>query len=37
MASFTSRLLVLLQIALLVASAVLMGSSVVCHGARDGG
>ncbi|WVZ79599.1 hypothetical protein U9M48_027163 [Paspalum notatum var. saurae] len=32
----TARLLVLLQIALFLFSAVLMSSSV-CHGARDGG
>lgn len=39
MASFAgaARLLTLLQVALLVVSAVLMSGSAVCHGARDVG
>ncbi|PAN23506.1 hypothetical protein PAHAL_4G097000 [Panicum hallii] len=32
----TARLLLLLQIALFVASAVIMSGGSVCHGARDG-
>jgi hypothetical protein len=39
MASFAraARLLTLLQVALLVVSAVLMSGSAVCHGARNAG